>query len=307
MKEEHIELIRQQISQIDGLLELHDEDMKFQKWYQRTSMILEETPGAKHEEVEDFKDITYTEMRVRMVGEPRPSEEDLVAYRKGLQRARLLLEGIVDRYELFEKPKQPRKMDDETIRTKIMEAAYQQYKRGGFTDPVRIRDLSDQLGLSRVDYDRNEEYLPKKGFIKYFAGGSLVITEDGIDLMEHPHRSEQEGTFGIHLSDVHAPVSIVIGNLNSSIANMEERGISELPAILKELTQIIQSSKLGDDDKIEAIENLDTVTDQANKTKPNKNVVNAALDTIFDKAGKISGAIALLEQVGKWFKVVAIS
>lgn len=303
MKEEHVDLVKHQISQIDDLLDLHDQDMKFQKWCQKTSMILEEIIGAKDPKIDKFKHINYMEMRTRTAWEPRPSPGDIVAYKKGLEKARLLLEDIVERYELFEKSKQHAKMDDETIRKRIMEAAYSEYKESGFRGGVNMQNMIERLGISLVDYDRNEEYLQKKYLIKYPYSGHFSITEDGIDLMESLDPSEQERIPGIHLTDIHAPVSIVIGNLNTSISNIEQKGISDLPAILKELTQIIESSKLNDDDKVEAIENLETMAGQANKTKPNKNVVKAALDTILDKAGKISGAIELLKQVGAWFKI----
>lgn len=307
MKPECIDLIKTQINEIETLIDLNHENEKFKDWKAKTLMILEECLGERHKDTVEFVNIRFFELTMKMFGEPDVSKADLIAYRKDLDRAKRLLNTILERHSLFSKEKKLIKLDDETIKTKIMEAVYENYKRTGFYDSLDRKALMDRLNIPKKDFDRNEEYLKRKGLIEFPAFGSLVITEFGVDYIEGKENIDDESIRGINISGIQAQgsISIVIGDLNSTISMIEQRGIGDLPALVKELTNLIETSALNQNDKLEAIENLQTITEQANKNRPNKNVVKAAAATILNKAGQIQAVAGLINNLIEWFNKIS--
>ena len=106
MKPEHIDMIKNQLDEIENLFNLNCENPKFKKWHKKTEMILEEILGKNDDKIKEFKDIDFFAMINMMPGEVFPTQMDIDAYGQDLEEAKLILETIIERYEMFEKDKQ---------------------------------------------------------------------------------------------------------------------------------------------------------------------------------------------------------
>jgi len=97
--ERAIELIKRQIDQIDGLLQLNYNDPEVRKWDNVTEQILVNSFGKPHDNLSDFQAARYG--GVMIIGDDYNSQRE---YLENIQECRKLLEGFIEQLEMFTQP-----------------------------------------------------------------------------------------------------------------------------------------------------------------------------------------------------------
>lgn len=94
------QLIKRQIDQIDGLLELAYNDPEVRKWDNMTEQILIKSFGKPHDNLSDFFSARHGGV-VRMGMYP---DELQLEYQENLTKCKKLLEGFIEQLDLFAEP-----------------------------------------------------------------------------------------------------------------------------------------------------------------------------------------------------------
>lgn len=95
--ERSIELIKRQIDQIDGLLQLNHDDPEVRKWDNVTEQILVNAFGKPHDNLLDFSSVRHGGS-VMIIGDDYNSQAE---YLNNIQNCRKLLEGFIEQLEMF--------------------------------------------------------------------------------------------------------------------------------------------------------------------------------------------------------------
>lgn len=107
------ELIKRQIDQLEGLLQLRYDDPEVRKWDNITEQILIKAFGKPHENLSDFSYARYGGALIMGMDEYEHQEE----YKRNLQNCRKILEGFIEQLDMFSGAQQ--KQQDETKTIKI--------------------------------------------------------------------------------------------------------------------------------------------------------------------------------------------
>lgn len=94
------ELIKKQIGQIDGLLQLRYDDPAVRKWDNMTEQILIKTFGKPHDNLSDFTSARHGGA-ILMAGDDYAFQEQ---YKGNLQECKKLLEGFIEQLDIFSGP-----------------------------------------------------------------------------------------------------------------------------------------------------------------------------------------------------------
>lgn len=162
-------------------------------------------------------------------------------------------------------------------------------------------DVGESLGWSREDVDAIADYAVQRGWVKYFAiGGSMVITTDGIDLVEEMPAIEEV------VPTTQKPTSQnieIAGSITNSIIQIAGAGSSqnatasvEAIAAVRESLQLINSVIKTINEHTEEIEQLradiETAEAQLAAPKPRKAVLFQTLKSITENAlGSVLGVV----------------
>lgn len=109
------ELIKRQLDQIDGLIQLRYNDPEVRKWDNITEQILIKAFGKPHDNLSDFLSARHSGI-VLVTRDEYELQED---YKENLQKCRKLLEGFIEQLEIFVEPqKTTLKVEVKTILSK---------------------------------------------------------------------------------------------------------------------------------------------------------------------------------------------
>lgn len=96
--ERAIELIKRQMDQIDGLLQLEYNDPEVNKWDNITEQILINAFGKPHENLSDFNSARHGGSVIHMGMDDYELQED---FKENLENSRKILEGFIEQLEMF--------------------------------------------------------------------------------------------------------------------------------------------------------------------------------------------------------------
>ncbi len=96
--ERAIELIRRQMDQIDGLLQLTYNDPEVNKWDNITEQILINAFGKPHDNLSDFNHARHGGSVIHMGMEDYELQE---AFKENLENSRKILEGFIEQLQMF--------------------------------------------------------------------------------------------------------------------------------------------------------------------------------------------------------------
>jgi len=182
--------------------------------------------------------------------------------------------------------------------------------RGKKGSAVKISDVKKELkatnGLTQQEVQSNLTYLISQGWVeedtveKSFTapGGTVIpsstsfykITAAGIDKIEGPGEFTIPKFHGIKIEATGQNI-ITVGDGNQVDAKYGDLGQS-----LAELRDAITKSDAIETEKLSLVADIDTIQSQLAKPKPNRNIVQAAWETV-KGAAAISGCASLVHNV----------
>lgn len=209
------------------------------------------------------------------------------------------------------KAKQPTVHHPDVVRDAIMRFLYERHIRSRSLKgaEIGIRDLKTALklqGYSEPEIVSNLRYLIDKHWVRevreerayYTPAGTkqtapkitYVISAEGIDRYQEASlfKTPAKPT-GINITTVHGVT--VIGDDN--IVNTQ---FTDAVRALKSLEEAIQASQLNDEDKLNAVSDIQTLRVQLQKTDPDKTIVQHVWKKL-ERFATLAGAIDLFQKV----------
>lgn len=95
-----IELLREQLNQLEGLLSLHPDHENFKRWYQETKKILEKIFGPKSVHCQSFFALRFREVSLKAFSSPEIEKINMARYKRDLEIARGILHGAIKELNL---------------------------------------------------------------------------------------------------------------------------------------------------------------------------------------------------------------
>lgn len=95
-----IDLLREQLNQLDGLLSLHPEHENFKRWYQETQAVLEKIFGPKSVHCQNFFALRFREFSLKAFASPEIEKINTARYKRDLELARGILNGAIKELNL---------------------------------------------------------------------------------------------------------------------------------------------------------------------------------------------------------------
>jgi len=188
-------------------------------------------------------------------------------------------------YELRSKVKGPKgvAVTFRELQTALKEQKFKQ------ADIVSNLDYLEQKGWVKRDL-RKSKYSTPSGFVKENETATYKISADGIDRMERASAFNRQETYsGINITNINGVTVLGSGN----VVNTQ---FTDLSRALDELKDRISSSKLDEENKLNAIADVSTIQDQISKPKPNVGIVKQAWEGL-DPILKIAGLMELGTQI----------
>jgi len=201
---------------------------------------------------------------------------------------------------------------DDAIRDAILRHLYDVHKKakGPTSAAIGIRDLQSALkashGYKQQEVGSNLDYLVQKGWVTEVvrersfktAGGTMQSAEQhkykishiGIDKLQQASLYQRTPMSGsINVTNVHGVTVIGDGNVVNT-------NFTDLSRVLNQLKSEVQSStKIGDEQKLSVVADLDTLQAQLQKPEPNRSVVKTLWSGI-DAAVTAAGFAELVQK-----------
>lgn len=95
-----IDLLREQLNQLEGLLALHPEHENFKRWYQETQDVLEKIFGPKSVHCQNFFALRFREVSLKAFSSPEIEKINTARYKRDLEIARGILQGAIKELNL---------------------------------------------------------------------------------------------------------------------------------------------------------------------------------------------------------------
>jgi len=95
-----IELLREQLNQLEGLLSLPPDHENFKRWYQETQKILEKIFGPKSVHCQSFFALRFREVSLKAFSSPEIEKINMARYKRDLEIARGILHGAIKELNL---------------------------------------------------------------------------------------------------------------------------------------------------------------------------------------------------------------
>jgi hypothetical protein len=206
-------------------------------------------------------------------------------------------------------------LDNTTIRTLILEYFYKRNQNamsamGKKGSAAKISDIKSQLksqqGLTQQEVQSNLTYLISQGWVEEkqvqkqvrASGGTIIpsvtkyyqITAAGIDKIEGPGEFTMPKFHGIKIEATGQNI-ITLGDGNQINAQFGELGRS-----LADLRTAVTKSSAPENEKMNAVADIETIQSQLAKPQPNLGIVRAAWETL-KGAAVLSGSADLVHKI----------
>jgi hypothetical protein len=145
-----IDLIREQLSKVDGMSGLHPDDEIFKQWQTETRTILEKAFSTRSVYYQNFVALRFREMSVKPFASPEIDKINTARYKKDLENVKNILQGAIKELTI-----------DRTLFKKIQTTpkTVEVFMRGeyfissGISEPERIQAIQsafEESGLSPI-------------------------------------------------------------------------------------------------------------------------------------------------------------
>jgi hypothetical protein len=90
-----IDLIKEQLTRVDGMAGLHPDHEIFKHWYTETKTILEKVFSSKSIHYQNFSALRFREMSVKAFASPEIDKINAARYKKDLENVKNILQGAI--------------------------------------------------------------------------------------------------------------------------------------------------------------------------------------------------------------------
>jgi len=90
-----IDLIKEQLSKVDGLASLHPDEEVFKQWHTETRTILEKVFSTRSVYSQNFLALQFREMSVKPFASPEIDKINTARYKKDLENVKNILQGAI--------------------------------------------------------------------------------------------------------------------------------------------------------------------------------------------------------------------
>jgi hypothetical protein len=143
-----IDLIKEQLSKVDGLASLHPDDEIFKQWHAETRTILEKAFSTRSVYYQNFLALRFREMSVKPFASPEIDKINTARYKKDLENVKNTLQGAIKELTidrtLFKKIQTTPKTVEVSMRGEY-------FISSGISEPERIQAIQlafEESGLS---------------------------------------------------------------------------------------------------------------------------------------------------------------
>lgn len=153
------------------------------------------------------------------------------------------------------------------------------FKTIGFYELVMI------LGKSEFSVNSALSRLKQKGLVS--SEGELVITDAGLEYIDKGDKAVMFNNINISNNSTVGVVALhsTLTNIDTNIGILEDNNNKEISSALSELTESISSLDLAEKNKIEALEQIEVISEEATKISSER------------KTNYVKGALAFLDKV----------
>jgi hypothetical protein len=173
---------------------------------------------------------------------------------------------------------------------------------------VNLWELGEELGFSRSETDRIDEFLNGEGLIKHIAmGGTVSITHQGVVEVENAlSKPDEPTTYFPPVNYIH--VQNMIGsqiqqgtNQSSQVLTYNNNDIDSILKFVADLKSQLPELKLNAEVQAEVESDISTIESQAKSPRPKFAVIKECLSSVRTVLEGIAGnaiAAILLQQLG---------
>jgi len=214
----------------------------------------------------------------------------------------------------MKKKKEERSLDE--IRETILRFFYDTHKNASSPKKVKLK-ISEakkglkELGISGKEAVSNIDYLIGGGWIDKEEEHRQFTSKSGASYDSTTiyykasnktidHFDEGKSIFrkkeikGINITNIQGVTNLAIGDSNNIVVNSS---FIDLHTHLDKLINSIRASEeVNDEDKLNAIADIETIKSQLMKPSPDKNIVKSAWEKV-SKLATVSGLISLFQQI----------
>lgn len=95
-----LDLLREQLNQVEGLVSLHPEHESFRRWYQETQQVLEKIFGSKSIHCQNFFALRFREVSLKAFSSPEIDKINIGRYKRDLEVAKGILHSAIKELNL---------------------------------------------------------------------------------------------------------------------------------------------------------------------------------------------------------------
>jgi hypothetical protein len=216
-----IDLIREQLNRVDGMIGLHPDHEIFKQWYSETKAILEKVFGSKSIYYQNFLALRFREMALKTFASHEIDKINAARFKKDLENVKNILQSAIKELTLdrtfFKKIQTTPKTVEVSLQGKC-------FISSGISEAEMIRVIESAFGEGGLVLIYGTEAVPKG------------------DLLHHRIDQIRDARFGIYdfsnpeNTDVLFELGVALG-MGKEVTLICKKG-SPLPEIIKPLNRI---------------------------------------------------------------------
>ena len=159
-----IDLIREQLNKVDGIVSLSPDHEIFKQWHSETKVILEKVFSSKSIHYQNFLALRFQEMSVKAFASPEIDRINQARYKKDLENSKNILNSAIKELTL---DRTLFKKIQTTPKTVEVSLKGEYFISSGIFEPERIRAIEQAFGESGLTPVYGFEAIPKGESLQY--------------------------------------------------------------------------------------------------------------------------------------------
>ena len=216
-----IDLIREQLNRVDGMVGLHPDHEIFKQWHAETKAILEKTFSSRSIHYQNFLALRFREMSVKTFSSPGIDKINSARYKKDLENTKSILQSAIKELTLDRTLFKKIQTTPQTVEVSL-KGEY--FISSGVLEPEKIQAIQSAFEGSGLDPIDGVEALQKGEPLQYRID-QIKGARFGIYDLSSPEKG-----------DVLLELGIALG-LGREVTIIHKKG-SPLPEMIKQLNTI---------------------------------------------------------------------
>jgi hypothetical protein len=159
-----IDLIREQLNRVDGIVSLHPDHETFKHWHNETKTILEKVFSSKSIHYQNFLALRFREMSVKAFASPEIDKINSARYKRDLENVKNILQTAIKELTL---DRTLFKKIQTTPKTVEVSLKGEYFVSSGISEPDKIQAIQSVLEGSGLDPIYGNEAIEKGESLRY--------------------------------------------------------------------------------------------------------------------------------------------